>query len=131
MNPSIDLRRLRTLWLISLAIGGLGSFLGLLWVASPGGPGLDWIWGIAAFGAGVLLYNAAFFTLCSLFASGLANLVEDDTEVEGDNVVHVVKHAETGDEAFDFYIRSYATARGTTAVAIISSIMITLALIFF
>ena len=123
--------RLRTLWQVSL-VGGLLGFVGALWwVMSAGGPGLDWVWGVMAFGAAALIYNACFFLLCSIFASRMSEHVEDDTEVEGDTVVHVVRHGETGDATLDFYIKAYATARGTTAVAIVSGIMISIALYFF
>lgn len=123
--------RLRRLWLFAILIAIAGFAIILLWINSPKGPGLDWIWGIAAFGAAVILYNIAFFLVCSLFAPGLAKFVRDDTEVHGDDVVHVVRHAETGDEAMDGYIRAYANARATSAVAIVSAIMIAVALVFF
>lgn len=124
-------QRLRRLWWSAIVAGIVALGLGLLWLTSPGGPGIDWVWGIAAFGAAVIVYNLAFFALCSMFASGLSDLVEDDTEVKGDNVVHVVRHAETGDETIDFYIRAYATARGVSASAIGAGVLIGLALWFF
>jgi hypothetical protein len=122
---------LRRLWIAAIIIGAAGFLIGLLWANSSGGPGLDWIWGVAAFGFGAIVYNIAFFLLCSIYVPGMASLVEDDTEVEGDTVTHVVRHVEVGDETSDFYIRAYASARGTTAVAIISGIMIAVALYFF
>lgn len=127
----VTIARLRWLWGLSLLAATVAFGLSLLWLASPQGPGLDVIWGIAAFGAAALVYNIVFFLLCSIFAAGLSNLVEDDTEVHGDNVHHVVRHAETGDETSDFYIRAYATARAITATAIVSAVMITIALTFF
>ena len=103
----------------------------MLWITSSDGPGFDWIWGIAAFGAAAIVFNLAFFLLCSVFAPSLSSLVEDDTEVHGDDVVHVVRHAEIGDQALDSYIRAYATARATSAVAIASGVAIGVALAFF
>jgi len=123
--------RLRRLWLVAILVGAVGFIIGLLWASSSQGPGLDWIWGIAAFGAAVILYNITFFLACSIFAQGIADFVHDDTEVHGDDVVHVVRHAETGDKAIDPYIRAYANARATSAVAIVSAIMIAIALAFF
>ncbi len=123
--------RLRLLWIISLVSAVAAFGLSLLWLASPQGPGLDWIWGIAAFGAAALVYNIVFFVLCSIFAAGLSKLVEDDTEVHGDTVTHVVRHSETGDATSDFYIGAYATARAITATFIVSAIMVTIALTFF
>ncbi|MBU2581817.1 MAG: hypothetical protein KJ622_08875 [Alphaproteobacteria bacterium] len=123
--------KLKSLWIAALC-GGAGAFLaGLAWVNSTGGPGFDWIWAVAAFGFGAVIYNAVFFALCSAFVPGLSALVEDDTQVHGDDVTHVVKHAETGDERIDFYIRAYATSRGVSAAAIVSAIMATIALTFF
>ncbi len=124
-------QRLRWLWLAAILIGAVCFLLGLLWTNSTNGPGLDWIWGIAAFGLGVIIYNIAFFVFCSIFAPGLAGLVEDKTEVRGDTVVHVVEHAEVGDESIDFYIRAYASARATTATSIVLGILVTIALMFF
>lgn len=111
--------------------GALGFGGALYWIASPGGPGLDWIWGIAAFGAAAILYNLVFFLLCSIFVPGLSNYVEDDTEVQGDDVVHVVRYTKADDPGLDSYIKTYATARGVSAVAIISGIMIAVAWNFF
>ena len=125
------LRRLYRLWLTAIFVGAVGFFIGLLWANSSQGPGLDWIWGIAVFGAAVILYNITFFLACSIFAPGLGEFVQDDTEVHGDDVVHIVRHAETGNEAIDAYIRAYANARATSAVTIVSAIMIAIALIFF
>ncbi len=124
-------QRVRRLWWAALVIGAAGMGLGLLWVTSVGGPGFDWVWAIAAFGAGVIVYNVAFFVLCSMFAPGLGDLVEDDTEVKGDTVTHVVHHVETGDEKIDFYIRAYAASRGISASAIGGAVLIGLALWFF
>lgn len=124
-------KRLKTLWWIAVVTGVIGFSGALLWVNSTTGPGFDWIWVVAAFGAAAIVYNVAFFALCSMFAPGLATLVEDDTEIDGDNVTHVVRHAATGDEALDAYVKTYAVARGTSAVAIVSGIMITVALTFF
>lgn len=122
---------LRWLWLAALACG-VGAFLaGLAWVNSSGGPGFDWIWVVATFGLAAVVYNIAFFGFCSVFVPGLSAFVEGDTQVQGDDVTHVVKHAETGHKAIDFYIRAYATARGTTAVAIVSGVMAAIALTFF
>ena len=123
--------RLKRLWLSALRIGALGFMAGLVWLGSSQGPGLDWVWGIAVFGAPAILYNVAFFALCSMFVPKLSGLVEDDTEVQGDDVVHVVKFAETGEEPVDFYIRAYATARGTTAATIVGGVMIAVALAIF
>lgn len=122
---------LQKLWAFALVIGTAGFGAGLMWLNSAQGPGLDWIWGIAAFGAAALIFNIAYFVLCSLFAPALATLVTDDTEVHGDDVAHVVRYRETGTEAVDFYVRAYATARSVSAVAIVSGIMITVALLFF
>lgn len=122
---------LNRLWLAALVAGAVTFLCGLAWVNSSGGPGFDWIWAVAAFGLAAVAYNIAFFGLCSIFAPGLSSLVEDDTEVHGDDVTHVVKHMETGDETIDFYIRSYASARAITAVAIVSGIMASIALAFF
>ncbi len=122
---------LKRIWLAALVCGALAFLAGLAWVNSTGGPGFDWIWVVAAFGLGAVIYNVAFFALCSIFVPGLSSLVEDDTEVQGDDVTHVVKHIETGDETVDFYIRAYAAARGTSAVAIVSGIMVAIALMFF
>lgn len=124
-------QQLRRLWWIAIIAGAAGIGLGLMWVTSPGGPGFDWIWVIAAFGAGAIVYNLVFFVLCSWRAPGLSDLVEDDTEVKGDNVTHVVRHAETGDATVDFYIRAYATARGVSVSAIGAGVMIAVALCFF
>ncbi len=132
MEPEILPNQLvKRLWLLAIAFGLITFLGGLFWVSSPGGPGLDVVWGVAAVGLGVIAFNIAFFILCSIFAPGISDLVEDDTEVQGDDVVHVVRHAETGDEKTDFYIRNYATARGVTAVAIVSGVMIAAALVFF
>jgi len=126
-----SVQKLRKLWLAALVIGALGCVLGLLWTVSPGGPGFDWIWGVAAFGLGAIVYNLAFFLLCTAFASGLSSQVEDDTEVHGDEVVHVVRHTVSSDETLDCYIRYYANARAVTAVTIISVIFGGLAIVFF
>jgi len=122
---------LQRLWLAALACGAVTFLAGLAWVNSSGGPGFDWIWAVAAFGLAAVVYNIAYFLFCSVFVPGLAALVEDDTQVRGDDVTHVVKHAETGNETIDFYIRAYATARGTTAVAIVSGVIAAIALTFF
>ncbi len=122
---------LQMLWWTALGFGAVAFLAGLAWVNSAGGPGFDWIWAVAAFGLAAAVYNIAFFFLCSIFMPGLADLVEDDTKVEGDNVVHVVKHAETGNETLDFFVRAYATARGVTAAAIGACIITGIALIFF
>lgn len=124
-------QRLRRLWGMAIAIGIAAFGLALLWVMSPGGPGFDWIWTLAAFGAGVIAYNLAYFALCSAFAPRLGDMVEDETRVEGNDVVHVVHHPETGDETTDFYIRAYATARGVSVSAIGAGVLIGLALWFF
>lgn len=126
-----DPKLLQTLWLGALAIGAIGLLAGLAWLRSSDGPGLDWIWAVAAFGAAALLYHAAFFALCSIFAPALAQLVRDDTEVQGDDVAHVVHYQETGNQALDSYVRAYATARGVSAAAIVSLIIATIAIIFF
>ena len=125
------LKQLHRLWMAAIGIAIASFVLGMLWVISPDGPGFDWIWCVAAFGVAAVVYNAALFALCSVFTPGLSELVEDDTEIHGDDVVHVVRHQETGDEELDAFIRSYANARAATAVAIVSGIMITLALVFF
>ncbi len=124
-------QRVRRLWWVALGMGAASMVLALLWVLSSDGPGWDWIWAIAIFGAGVIVYNVAFFVLCSIFAPRLSDLVEDETVVKGDNVTHVVHHAETGDEKTDFYIRAYATARGVSVSAIGGAVLIGLALWFF
>lgn len=123
--------RLKSLWLAALGCGAAAFVAGLAWVNSTGGPGFDWVWAVAAFGVAAVVYNGVFFALCSAFVPGLSDLVEDGTEVHGDDVTHVVKHAETGDERIDFYIRNYATARGVSVVAIVSVIVASIALIFF
>ena len=123
--------RLRWIWLAAILTGAVSFLIGLLWASSAQGPGLDWVWGVAAFGIGAIVYNIAFFILCSIFVPDLAALVKDDTEVHGDTATHVVKYAELGDETIDFYIRSYASARATSAVAVGMGIMIALAVIFF
>jgi len=123
--------RLHRLWLFAVLVGCAGFIIGLLWANSSQGPGLDWIWAVAAFGAAAILYNITFFIGCSLFAPGLSEFVRDDTEVRGDDVTHVVSHAETGDKTIDGYIRAYANARATSAVAIVSVIVVAIALIFF
>ena len=127
----VSVQKLRRFWLAALVIGAFSFVLGLLWTASPGGPGLDWIWAVAAFGLGAIVYNLAFFLLCTVFASGLSSHVEDDTEVHGDDVVHVVRHKVSGDETLDFYIRAYASARAITAVTIVSVTLGGLAIVFF
>jgi len=127
--PSRD--RLRWLWWSALLISAVSFVAGLTWVNSAQGPGLDWIWGIAAFGAAAAIYNLAFFLLRSIFAPALASFVKDDTEVQGDDVTHVVHYGESGDDTLDPYIRAYASARGVSAAAIVSVIMITIALTFF
>lgn len=129
--PQIDSQRLQRLWIGALLAGAAGFGGALAWISSPGGPGLDWIWGIAAFGVAAILYNLSFFVLCSVFAPGLSNYVEDDTEVQGDDVVHVVRYGKADDPNLDRYIKTYATARGVSAVAIISCIMIAVAWNFF
>lgn len=123
--------KLRWLWLAALLVGAVSFLACLLWASSSQGPGLNWIWGVAAFGLGAIVYNIAFFLLCTIFVPGLSGLVREDTEVHGDTVAHVVHHTETGDETLDFYIRSYSAARATTAIAIVSGILIAVALIFF
>ena len=123
--------RLRWIWWAAIFTGAVSFLIGLLWANSAQGPGLDLVWAVAGFGLSVIIYNMTFFVLCSIFVPDLSALVEDDTEVHGDNVVHVVRHAETGDGTLDFYIRAYAGARATSAVAIGAGIMIALALIFF
>jgi len=122
---------MQKLWIAALISGVVTFFAGLAWVNSSGGPGFDWIWTVAAFGLAAVVYNVAFFALCSMFVPELSTLVEDDTEVHGDDVTHVVKHMETGDEKVDFYIRAYANARAISAVAIVSGIIATIALTFF
>lgn len=122
---------LQMLWWAAIGCGAIAFAAGIAWVVSPGGPGFDWIWVVAAFGLAAAVYNIAFFFLCSIYLPRLADLVEDDTKVEGDNVVHVVKHAETGNERLDFFVRAYATARGVTAAAIGACILTGIALIFF
>ena len=123
--------RLRWIWLAALLTGAVSFLIGLLWAGSSQGPGLNLVWGVAAFGLAAIIYNIAFFMLCSIFAADLSALVKDDTDVHGDTVTHVVQYTELGDEKFDFYIRAYASARATSAVAIGTGIMIALALIFF
>ena len=123
--------KLRWLWLAAILVGAVSFLIGLLWTNSSQGPGLNWIWGVAAFGLGAIVYNFTFFLLCTIFVPGLSGLVRDDTEVQGDTVTHVVHHTETVGLTAPFYLRSYATARATTAVAIVSGIMIAVALIFF
>ena len=103
----------------------------MLWIQSENGPGLNWIWGIAAFGLSAIIYNVAFFILCSVFTPSLSTRVEDDTEVQGDDVVHVVRHITSGDEQLDSYIKVYATARAVTAVSIVSVIAGGIAIAFF
>ena len=123
--------RLRWIWWAAIFTGAASFLIGLLWANSSQGPGLDWIWGVAAFGLAAIIYNIAFFMLCSIFVPDLSALVKDDTEVHGDSVTHVVKYDELGDETIDFYIRAYANTRATSAVAIGMGIMIALAVIFF
>ena len=130
MKPDVA-KLLHRLWLTSIAVAVVGFALALLWITSSRGPGFDWVWCIAAFGAAAIVYNLALFALCSIFVPNLSAMVEDDTEVHGDDVVHVVRHAETGDDALDPYIRAYATARGASAVAIVAGIVIAIALTFF
>ncbi len=124
-------KQLQWYWVVAIGVGAIALVIALVWIQSPGGPGLDFIWGVAAFGLAAIVYNVAFFILCSIFAPWLSDMVEDDTEVSGDDVVHVVKHTETGDEAIDSYVRTYAAARGATAVAIVSGVMVAIALMFF
>ncbi len=124
-------QRAQKLWWVAIAAGVVGAGLGAVWVNSPQGPGFDWIWLVAAFGVGVIVYNVTFFGLCSMFLAGLSDLVEDDTEIKGDSVAHVVRHAETGDESTDFYIRAYAGARAISATTIVAAITITVALWLF
>lgn len=133
MGDSKDrlVKRLNMLWLVALCCGAAAFLGGLAWINSSGGPGFDWVWAVAAFGVAVVVYNGVFFGLCSVFVPGLSNLVEDDTEVRGDDVTHVVKHAETGDESMDFYIRNYAAARSVSAAAIVSVIVAGVAWTFF
>ncbi|MGI9524672.1 MAG: hypothetical protein ACR2PG_23825 [Hyphomicrobiaceae bacterium] len=126
-----DTRRLRSMWWTAVGAGTIAFLLSLLWANSSQGPGLDWVWVLAAFGASVIAFNVAFFGLCSYFTPYLSTAVRDGTEIEGDTVVHVVQHAQTGDEKVDFYVRAYATARGVTAVGIVTGIMIAIALLFF
>lgn len=128
---NLSVATLKWCWIVALVVGGVAFALALLWVNSDSGPGFDWIWLVAAFGLAAIIYNAMFFVLCSLYAPGLADLVIDETKVEGDNVAHVVNHATTGDDAVDGYVRAYATARGTTAVSIVMAVMGGLALAFF
>ncbi len=123
--------RLRWCWLGALLLGAASFVAGLSWASTSQGPGLDWIWGVAIFGAAAIVYNLAFFLLCSVFAPTLASFVKDDTEVQGDDVTHVVHYAESGNDILDSYIRAYASARGVSAVAIVSGIMATIALTFF
>ena len=130
-QPTINAKRLQSLWIFALIAGALGFGGALYWTASPGGPGLDWIWGIAAFGAAAILYNLSFFVLCSIFTPGLSNYVEDDTEVQGYDVVHVVRYANASDPDINRFVKTYATARGVSAVAIISGIMSAVAWNFF
>lgn len=125
------IKLLQNLWAFALVFGTLGFGLALMWVNSAQGPGLDWIWFIAAFGAAALVHNVAFFALCSMFAPALPKLVTDDTQVQGDDVTHVVRNKETGLHSLDFYVRAYSTARGVSAVTIVSAIMIAIALAFF
>ncbi len=127
----VPVQKLRWFWLAALVIGAFSFVLGLLWTTSPAGPGLDWIWGVAAFGFGAIIYNLAFFLLCMMFVPELSSQVEDDTEVHGDDVVHVVRHKVSGDKILDFYIRAYASARAITAVTIVSVTLGSLAVIFF
>ena len=132
LDPRKNLQeKLHRLWLSAIAVGALALLGAMYWVVSPQGPGWNWIWVVAAFGFAAIAYNTAFFSLCSVFASSLANLVEDDTEVQGDTVTHVVRRREVRDEAVDFYVRAYATARAISATAIVSGIMIAIALWFF
>ena len=130
-NKVISSERLRRLWLGAVLVGAVCFIIGLLWASSSQGPGLDWIWAVAAFGVAAILYNITFFLACSVFAPELSKFVRDDTEVHGDDVTHVVSHAETGDKTIDGYIRAYANARATSAVAIVSVIIASIALIFF
>ncbi len=123
--------KLAKLWWGSIAIAAAGFALALYWISTPAGPGLDWVWGVAAFGAAAILYNIAFFFLCSFFVPGLAKFVKDDTEVEGDTVIHVVTHGQIGDDKVDEYIRAYAAARAATATTIGAGVLIGIALIFF
>jgi hypothetical protein len=127
----ISTDRLRGLWGIALSIGATCFLAGLLWASSSTGPGLDWVWVVAIFGAAVVAYNLAFFALCSIYVPELAKLVEDDTEVEGDTVSHVVRHAETGDPQLDPYIKTYASARSISAAAIVACIVTSVVVIFF
>ena len=95
------------------------------------GRGLDWISGIAAVGVAAVLCNLVFFLLCSISAPGLSSYVEDDTEVQGDDVDHVVRYSQAEDPDIDRLVTTVATARGTSAVAIISGIMFVVAWNFF
>ncbi len=124
-------QKLARLWWSSILIAAAGFGLALYWISTPAGPGLDWIWGVAAFGAAAILYNIAFFILCSIFVPGLSKFVKDDTEVEGDTVTHVVTHGQIGDKRIDDYIRAYASARAATATTIVAGVLIAAALLFF
>ncbi|MEL6317798.1 MAG: hypothetical protein AAFR16_09205 [Pseudomonadota bacterium] len=127
-KPSIG--RLRTLWRASIAAGAAAFALALLWAYAE--TDFDWIWWVMAFGVGAVAYNAAFAALCAIWAPSIAGFVlEEDTEVRGDDVVHVVRHSETGDEGYDFYIRAYAAARGAAIAALSMAVLIAVALIFF
>lgn len=130
-NPEFDglVRRLSGLWRGALAMGAVAFGLATYWVYQ--GPGLDWIWAVAAFGVAVVSYNLAFFIFCSAWAPEMATMVRDDTKVEGDSVTHVVEHGVTGDPRLDAYLQTYANARGISAVAITSAILATIAVAFF
>ena len=122
--------RLKALWIAALGVGAAVFGLAMLWASVE--TDFTWVWWLMAFGVGVIGYNAAFAALCSVLAPGVVGfVVEEDTEIRGDDVVHVVKHSETGDESYDFYIRAYATARGATIAALSMGLLIAVALIFF
>ncbi len=130
-NPEFDglVGRLNGFWRGAVAMGAAAFGLATYWIYQ--GPGLDWIWGVAAFGVGVVSYNLAFFIFCSAWAPEMAPMVKDDTRVEGDSVTHVVEHGATGDPRLDSYIQTYASARGISVAAIGAAVIAPIALTFF
>lgn len=107
------LGKLTRLWWGAVSVALMASGGAFLFITADDAFSVVWV--VAAFGLAVIVHQMVFFILCAVLAPGLSTfVVEEDVKVEGDNVVHESRYAETGDPELDGFIRAYTTARGAT-----------------